>query len=132
MSRSGEVILDWGDGTYPFRLAWGQLAELQDKCDAGPYVVLNRLADHTWMIEDVSNIIRLGLIGGGMDPVLALKKVRTYVEAFPPLQSLPFAQAILYAALLGAPEDDVGKPPPVEEPETDGPPSPGESSGSPE
>lgn len=110
MSRDARIDLDWADGTYAFRLAWAQLAELQEKTDAGPYVVLGRLHSHQWRIEDISNVIRLGLIGGGMEPAAALKKVRTYVEARPPLENHPFALAILSAGLLGAPEEPVGEP----------------------
>ena len=107
--RDATVTFDWGDGTHSFRLAWGQLAELQEKCDAGPYVVLQRLHSGAWRIEDISNIIRLGLIGGKMEPVAALKLVRTYVEARPPMENLVPAQVILSAALMGAPEETVGE-----------------------
>ena len=110
MSRTGEIVLDWADGTFPFALKWGQLIELQEKCDAGPYVILNRLVTGEWRVEDVSSVIRLGLIGGGVPPVEALKKVRTYVEDRPVMDSLVFAQAILSAALMGAPDEQMGKP----------------------
>jgi hypothetical protein len=110
VSRDARIGLDFADGTYSFRLGWGELAELQEKTDAGPYVVLHRLHSHQWRIEDISNVIRLGLIGGGMEPTDALKKVRIYVEARPPLESHPFAVAILAAGLLGAPEEPVGEP----------------------
>lgn len=107
--RDATVTFDWADGTYRFSLKWGQLAELQDKCDAGPYVVLQRLHSGEWRIEDVSNIIRLGLIGGGMEPAPALKLTRAYVEARPPMENLIPAQVILSAALTGAPEEKVGE-----------------------
>ena len=107
--RDATVTFDWGDGTHSFRLAWGQLAELQEKCDAGPYVVLQRLHSGAWRVEDVSNIIRLGLIGGGMEPAPALKLTRFYVEARPPMESLIPAQVILSSALMGAAEEAVGE-----------------------
>lgn len=109
MSRDAKIVLDWADGTFPFRLGWGEIAELQEKVDAGPYVVLHRLHSHEWRIEHISNVIRLGLIGGGMDPVAALKKVRTYVEARVPLENHAFAVAILSAGLMGAPDEPVGE-----------------------
>lgn len=108
MSRDARIELDWADGTHSFRLAWAQLAELQEKTDAGPYMVLQRLAAGAWRVEDLSNIIRLGLIGGGMTPADALKKVRAYVEERPPAESVIFAQGILMAGLYGAPEEDLG------------------------
>jgi hypothetical protein len=107
--RDARVEFDWGDGTHSFRLGWGGLAELQEKTDAGPYVVLQRLHTGAWRIEDISNIIRLGLIGGGMEPVAALKLVRAYVEARPPMENLIPGQVILSAALTGAPEEKVGE-----------------------
>lgn len=110
MGRSAAIDLDWADGTFPFALRWGELAELQEKTDAGPYVVLHRLHSHQWRVEDISNVIRLGLIGGGMTPSEAIKKVRFYVEARPPLENHAFAIAILSAGLLGAPDEPVGEP----------------------
>jgi hypothetical protein len=108
-NRDARVELDWADGTYTFRLPWAQLIELQEKTDCGPYVVLNRLYSNQWRMEDITNVIRLGLIGGGMVPVEALKKVRTYVEERPPLENVMYAQAILAAGLQGAPEEKVGE-----------------------
>lgn len=108
MSRDARIELDWADGTYAFRLAWAQLAELQEKTNAGPYVVFARLESDVWRIEDIAHTIRLGLIGGGMSPTDALKKVRAYVEERPLLESVPLAKAILEVALVGAPEEDLG------------------------
>ena len=110
MTRSAEITLDWADGTYLFALKWGQLIELQEKCDAGPFVVLARLQDQSWRVGDIADTIRLGLIGGGTAPLDALKLTRTYVEARPPLENVRVAQAVLAAALMGAPEERVGKP----------------------
>ena len=109
VSRDGSVSLDWADDTHRFRLAWGQLIELQDATEAGPAVVLKRLMDGTWRLQDVSHTLRLGLIGGGMEPVKALKMVRQYVEARPPMESLVYAQAVLSVALLGSAEDEPKK-----------------------
>ena len=109
MSRDAKVTLDWADATHVFRLAWGHLAELQEKCDAGPYVVLQRLYSGAWKVEDISNVIRLGLVGGGMEPVQALKLVRSYVEARPPMESLHTAQAVLAAGCIGAADEDSSK-----------------------
>lgn len=109
MSRNASVTLDWGDGTYDFALKWGQLAELQEKTDAGPFVILQRLSNGYWKVQDIANVIRLGLIGGGMKPVDALKLVRTYVEDRPPMENVLTAQAILAAGVMGAPDEDAVK-----------------------
>lgn len=106
MARDGAIVLDWADGTYPFRLGWGELAQLQEACDAGPYVILERLNTGTWKVGEIAATIRLGLIGGGREPVAALKLVRAYVEARPPAENLMVAQAILGAGIYGAPDED--------------------------
>ena len=111
MSRDASVTLDWADGTYAFRLAWGELAKLQEACGCGPYVVLNRLLDSSWRIEDISSVIRLGLVGGGMPPADALQKARSWVEARPPMENLATARAVLMAGLMGAPEEAIKKKP---------------------
>lgn len=110
MNRDGKIELAWADGDYAFRLGWGELEQLQEKCDAGPYVILQRLVTNTWNVGDISHTIRLGLIGGGLKPVEALTLVRDYVEKRPPLESLIFAKTILVVALMGAPEESVGEP----------------------
>lgn len=80
MSSDGSVSLAWADGDYRFRLPIGQLRELQDKCGAGPQEIYSRLMDGTWRVDDLRETIRLGLIGGGVDPVRALALVRNYVD----------------------------------------------------
>lgn len=130
MSRNASINLDFGDGAHAFRLAWGQLVELQEKCDAGPYVVLRRLMDGSWRMADIAETIRIGLVGGGMAPGEAIKLVRRYVEARPPMESILHAQAILSAALMGAPEEKPGEP--EGEAESGSTTSPTESSASPD
>lgn len=103
----------FADGEYDFRLAWGQLVELQELCSAGPQFILNRLTvTGDWRVEDISEIIRLGLLGADKDmkPSRATDLVRRYVKERPPLENHTLAVAILTTALLGAPEEPVGEP----------------------
>ncbi len=109
MSRDARLTLDWADGTYDFRLGWGEIAMLQEACDAGPFVILARLEDRTWRLADICNVIRCGLIGGGMKPAEALLKVRTYVEARPPIENLLVACVVMKAGIFGAPEEQIEK-----------------------
>lgn len=108
MARDASITLPFADGDYPFRLGWGQLILLQEAVDAGPFAVLGRLEDRSCRVQDIAHVIRLGLIGGGMEPKKALELVRAYVEDRPPLESVVHAQAILSAAVVGAPEEDTG------------------------
>lgn len=126
MSRDGSVTLPFVDGPKTFRLAWGELIKLQEACDAGPYVIYRRLMMGGWKMGDISETIRLGLVGGGMPLDKALAFVRDYVEPRPPLESLALAQAILGVALQGAPDEKPGEPD-GEEAETSSMTSPTES-----
>lgn len=112
-SVDGSVELNWADGSHRFRLPIGQLRELQEKCNAGPMEILNRLILKTWRVDDVRETIRLALIGGGMVPDKALALTIRYVEARPWFENVPIAQAILMAAVIGVPGDQPGKPAPV-------------------
>ena len=109
MSRDASVSLPFADGTKTFRLAWGELIKLQEATDAGPFVVYRRLMSGQWKMGDISNTIRLGLIGGGLEPDKALSFVRDYVESRPPMESLALAQGVLGIALQGAPDEKPGE-----------------------
>lgn len=109
-NRNARVELDFADGTYGFRLAIGELEELQEKTAVGPYALLRRLLANDWRIEDVVHTLRLGLIGDGVKPTDASKLVQRYVEQRPDwVTNAMLAQAIVSAALVGAPEEAPGK-----------------------
>lgn len=99
----------WADGDYKFRLGWGELIQLQEATDAGPFALLERLAGKHWLVGDISHTIRLGLIGGGQKPEDALKLVRNYVESRPPAENVMLAYAILAAGVQGAPDEPPGE-----------------------
>lgn len=120
-NRRAEVTLDWADGTYVFSLKLDQLVELQEKTGAGPWYI-------QWALQaavmgsvaglappkDVSpayvtETLRLGLIGGGMAAVDALKKVRAYCGPGQLSENVAHAFAVVSVALQGAPEDTPSK-----------------------
>lgn len=117
MSRSASIILDWADGTYPFALKIEQLIELQEKCDAGPWYVrwaleaavlarsVGMAPPRDMSIAYVTEPIRLGLIGGGMEAVEAMKKVRAYVGPGQLSENIATAYSIVGVALQGADDD---------------------------
>ncbi len=102
---AGAITLPWGDGEHTFSLPLGQLRELQDKTGIGPLPLLRRVMEGTWLVDDLRETIRLGLIGGGMAPTAALTLVARYVERRPWTESVPLAQAILAAALFAPIEE---------------------------
>jgi Phage tail tube protein, GTA-gp10 len=107
MSRHGDITRDFADGTYVFRLALGQWRELQEKLNAGPQELYERLILRRWKVDDPREIIRLGLIGGGqVKPVDALKLVDRYCfPERPMLETLPLAIEIV-AESIKIPDDD--------------------------
>lgn len=106
---NAEVSFNWADGEHTFRLALGQLRELQEKTSAGPLELLRRLHAGTWRVDDARETIRLGLIGAGMKPTDAIKLVLRYVDERPASESVPPAQAILMAAIFPEEEPPEGK-----------------------
>lgn len=118
MAGSAKVgPIEWADGDHHFHLRWGELIELQGKCDAGPAFILSRMFSGHWLVQDISEVIRLGLIGAGMAPTKALELTRTYVEARPPDENLVLAIHILRAAVTGLADGE----------ELEGPPDTGEA-----
>lgn len=115
MSRTARITAEFGGEEHDFRLAWGELIELQEKRDAGPAVVLARLSLGQWQLQDVTETIRLGLIGGGADAGTAARLVRLNVEQKPwdlggENGLVILAVKILAAATHGAPDEPLGKP----------------------
>lgn len=118
MSHDARVTVAWGDSpATTFRLAIAQIAELEEKCGIGVAALHRRVASGDWYVRDLTETIRLGLIGGGATPVAALKLVSRYVEQRPLLESQPVAELILSAALIGVPSD------PLAAGETESPPT---------
>lgn len=109
MSRDASISEPFGDGQHIFRMALGQLRELQEKTGVSPFAVLARLISYLPMVDDAPEIIRLGLIGGGMAPPEAIALTERYARQRPPAESIPLGTAILKAGLLGVPDEKPGK-----------------------
>ena len=109
MSRDASITFVWGEDDRTFRLGWGELEKLQEACDCGPYVLLNRLHSGSWRIEDIREVIRWGLIGGGMKTGDAAVQIKRYVEGMPPAENLEAAQRIMRVGTFGASDETVGE-----------------------
>lgn len=119
MSADASIEFEWGDGVHKFRLALGQLRELQEKINQprisigadpiGPFSLLMLARNKDLWPHEVREVIRLGLIGGGEKPTAALGLVARYVDDRPVLENMKPVVLILTAALTGVPDDVVGK-----------------------
>lgn len=117
VSRHAAVELDFGDGTFTFRLGLSEIEELEEKRNASLFAITRRLDPHVRdaRLGDISEPIRLGLIGGGMAPVKALGLVRRYVDERPIDESRDVAWAIVLAGLARV-HTDLAEQPPGEAP----------------
>lgn len=112
MSRHGAIELDWADGTFTFRLGLSEIEELERKRDLGIFTIVSRLSPQVrdCRLSDISEVLRLGLIGGGLSPVEALAKVRRYVDERPIDENRDVAYAIGLAALTRVHTKELEKP----------------------
>lgn len=109
MSFDGSVDLTWGGDERHFRLGIDELLALQQKRGAGPLEIFTRLQAGTWLIEDLQETIRIGLIGGGLEGKAARVLIEAHVRPGRLTANVMVAQALLLNALAGDPEDEVGK-----------------------
>jgi tail tube GTA-gp10-like protein len=109
VSRDASIILAFGDGDFLFRLGWGEIAKIQEACGCGPFVLHDRLRDGSCRLEDISEVIRWGLIGGGLSPVEATQKLKLFVQDRPPAETRLTAYAVMAAGCFGAPEEQIEK-----------------------
>lgn len=73
----------WAGGEHAFAFKIEHLRALQDRTDCGPEWLMRRLLTPEWRVDDVCNVIRLGLEGGGMPADDARKLVRVHLEDKP-------------------------------------------------
>lgn len=110
MSRDGSIILHWGGEDRLFHVTIKMMEKIQESRDTGPYALLDRLLTGRWLVQDIREVLRWGLVGGGMEVGDVSKLLKLYFEDMPPAGiNLVTAQRVLGAGLLGAPEEEVGK-----------------------
>lgn len=107
------IEADFADGTYKFALTWDLASEWEKTTDRSMYAtLLHAVRTGIVNLNDAREILRLGLIGGGMEPVAALRLVRTYVENRPAAENFPLVVRVMDAAFhgKGVADPDEGKP----------------------
>lgn len=97
------IEADFADGTYQFGLTWKLATDWEAETGRSMYgLFLESLRLRFMRLEDIREIIRLALIGGGTEPGKALRLVRTYVEERPAAENIPLAMQIFDAFCHGA------------------------------
>ena len=95
----------FGDAEYSFRLTPALIVELEQKCGTGVGTICHRVFNRQFVQADISETIRLALIGGGTTPKRAAELVATYVAGRPFAETWPLASKILERAWFGAPHE---------------------------
>lgn len=126
MTPQTSIELAFADGEYLFDLKLPQLAELQEKRGAGVFAIYGRVMQGRYLLEgqvigiaiegqafaeDLFEIIRLGLIGGGrglvndaevaVSALTAKRLVENYCHAAPLRETWSLAAAIIGARVEG-------------------------------
>lgn len=102
------VKLFFGDSDHSFALNQPQIAELENKC--GPIAAIcGRVFNRQFSQSDISETIRLALIGANENPKRAAELIAAYVTDRPIYEVHPIAVAILEAVAFGEPHDKAAK-----------------------
>lgn len=100
MSKTATVQF-FGDDSHEFKLTPLLIEELERSCGCGIGVLSRRVMSMSFSIRDLTEVIRLGLIGGGTTPERASQLVKTYTSDRPVLEFAPVAVEVLTALMSG-------------------------------
>lgn len=109
------IQASWGDGEHEFRLRYGELDDLEKASGDEVQIIFGKLLEGRVKLRVVRDIIRLGLIGGGMPSADALKLVTRYFGETTIQAETWIAARILGVAVAGR---DIGEMQDVEEGES--------------
>lgn len=98
-----------GEGQFDLRLDIDELIHLQEITSYGPMALLQRFRDGNWFVNELTQTIRLALVGGGMKPADAFNVVKRNVTSAYLLDYVPIAMTVMHAALIGVTDDPVGE-----------------------
>lgn len=92
----------FGDAEHSFTLTDPMVAELERLTETGIGALYLRATRNAFHLSDLVEVIRLGLIGNGMNPERAASLIETYARHRPIGEILPLALDILDARWSGA------------------------------
>ncbi|ESZ76296.1 gene transfer agent family protein [Mesorhizobium sp. L103C105A0] len=107
----------FGDSVKRFDLhanGFDQLIELNEKLGEGPLVTFRRIYSGQWRVQDIREVLRLGLIGGGTTPAEAHKLMTRYFERSPLGEHAALALAVMSAAIVGRKSEEDPAPTAIE------------------
>ncbi|HEV7335544.1 MAG TPA: gene transfer agent family protein [Bosea sp. (in: a-proteobacteria)] len=99
----------FGDGEKTFALTDPMAKELEQKAGIGIGALYQRLMSAHFYLADLTETIRLGLIGAGTSPADAQRLVETYATDRPVMEIVPLALDIVEARWSGTALADEGQ-----------------------
>jgi len=103
------VSMFFGDGDHKFALNAPQITELERSCNAPIGTIFARVSAKHFTASDLSEVIRLSLIGAGEHPKRAAELIAAYVTDRPFSETYPIASAILDGLWFGEPHEKASK-----------------------
>lgn len=101
-----ELIREFAGRERVFALRFGEVIDLEQACGDGKTpeglaAIFQRLSTSRWRAKDVSETLRLALIGGGMEPIRARKLVIDHIDTRPWLEVSALAAEIVLSLMAG-------------------------------
>jgi len=94
------MIMNWQGGEHAFLLDLGCVEALEEKFDCSAHAIAIEFFAKRPMLKWLREVLRLGLIGGGMERVAAARLVNDVLERCGPINLLPLASAVLFHGLF--------------------------------
>ena len=110
------TILRWPGGEHPVHVGLTELEVIQQVTDCGPEFLLHKINAGQWKHHELMEVIRNGLIGGGMSEDQAKHVVSRAFIQYPLIGMKVPAQQLLSLCLFGPPDDPVGEDSPAGDP----------------
>lgn len=96
-----KITRPFADGTYNFDLTFPLASEFERLMRKSLHATMNAILAKDYRINDVAEIIRLALVGGGTDADRADELVYAYVRTQPVGKHVLLCSEILEAAFFG-------------------------------
>lgn len=119
MSADGSIELEWAEETRKFRIAIGGFRDVQESINSrrvaigaepvGPSAILAALRTNNAWPDDVRDILKAGLVGGGLAYDKVQRLLLKHFDNKPLLAHTKTAFLVLLAALVGVPDDEPAK-----------------------
>jgi hypothetical protein len=119
MSADGSIEIVWAGEERRFRIGIGEYRGLQESINArrvlinaepiGPSALLHLLRTNNAWPDDVRDVLKAGLIGGGLTFQEANKLLVRHFDGKPLIEHVKTAFPVLLASLVGVPDDEPSK-----------------------